>query len=101
MSDAYYETVATSELARLANALEIVDRRAELNRRYRKLIHDSRALLAQPTVRLTQARGIAKKLMVLVKAAGTTFRDELEPQQAHVLDDGLAQANELVYETGA
>ncbi len=101
MSDPYYEAVATSELARLANALEIVDRRAELNHRYRKLIHDSRTLLAQRQVRLTQARGIAKKLMVLVRAAGPDFRQVLDEQQARVLDDGLAQADELVYETGA
>lgn len=100
MSDPYGEAVVTSELARLANALEIVDRWAELNHRYRKLIHDSRALLAQQQVRLTQARGIAKKLMVLVRAAGSDFRELLDEQQARVLDDGLAQANELVYETG-
>ncbi len=99
MSDLYEEAVATSELARLANALDVVDRRAELNHRYRKLIHDSRALLAQQQVRLTQARGIAKKLMVLVRAAGSDFREQLDEQQARAIDDGLAQANELVYET--
>lgn len=99
MSDPYEEAVATSELARLANALDVVDRRAELNHRYRKLIHDSRALLAQQQVRLTQARGIAKKLMVLVRAAGSDFREQLDEQRARAIDDGLAQANELVYET--
>ena len=99
MSDPDGETVATSELARLSNALEVVDRQAELNHRYRKLIHDSRALLARRQVRITQARGIAKKLMVLVRAAGSNFREQLDEQQVRALDDGLAQANELVYET--
>ncbi|WP_243790162.1 hypothetical protein [Saccharopolyspora gloriosae] len=95
MSD---EQVPTAELARLAAALDVVDARAELNHRYRRLITDSRAALATPQVRLTQARGIAKKLMVLVKAAGPEFRDGLPPAEQAALRDGLAQADELIYQ---
>ncbi|MDR7302426.1 hypothetical protein [Haloactinomyces albus] len=90
----------TAELSRLAEALTVVDRHAELNHRYRKLIHDSRTLLANEDVRLTQARGMAKKLMVLVRAAGTDFRETLAPRNREVLDAGLAQADELVYGDG-
>lgn len=91
--------MATAELARLAAALEVVDSRAELNHRYRKLITDSRAVLARPRIRLTQARGIGKKLMVLVKAAGPDFRAELPDSERAAVDEGLEQADELVRST--
>lgn len=91
------EQVPTSELSRLAAALDVVDARAELNHRYRRLITDSREALAAPRVRLTQARGLAKKLMVLVKAAGPEFRDGLPAAEQVAVRDGLAQADELVY----
>lgn len=98
MQDPYQVRVATTELAPLAGALDVVDAHAEINHRYRKLIHDSRAMLAAADVRLTQARGMGKKLMVLVRAAGEAFRDELEVADREALDAGLKQANDLVYE---
>ncbi|SDJ79677.1 hypothetical protein SAMN04487820_102136 [Actinopolyspora mzabensis] len=81
----------------LAEAFEVVDRHAEINHRYRKLIHDSREMLAATDVRLTQARGMGKKLMVLVRAAGPDFRERLSPEQLRLLDAGLRQADDLVY----
>ncbi|SDP88267.1 hypothetical protein SAMN04487905_111181 [Actinopolyspora xinjiangensis] len=98
--DPYRLRVPTDRLSRLAEALEVVDRHAEINHRYRKLIHDSREMLAAEDVRLTQARGMGKKLMVLVRAAGPDFREELEPEQRRSLDAGLAQADELVHGGG-
>lgn len=98
MSDPFEQQVASASLGRLAAALDVVDERAELNHRYRKLITDSRAALAAPQVRLTQARGIGKKLLVLVKAAGPDFRSGLAEAEQAALDAGLAQANELIYE---
>lgn len=98
MTDPYHVAVATSELARLSAALDVVAR-ADLNDRYRKLIHDSRELLAQDRVRLTQARGIAKKLMVLSRRAGEDFRGGLDASSAAELRAGLDQADELVYES--
>lgn len=97
VDDPYHVRMPTAELSRIAEALTVVDRHAELNHRYRALIHDSRKLLADEDVRLTQARGMAKKLMVLVRAAGTNFREDLAPQDNEVLGAGLAQADELVY----
>lgn len=87
----------TNELSRLAVALDVVDARAELNHRYRRLITDSRAALEGSQVRLTQARGIAKKLMVLVKAAGPEFVDGLPEAERTAVRDGLAQADVLIY----
>lgn len=98
VTDPYHVAVATSELARLSEAFDVVER-ADLNDRYRKLIHDARNLLAQEQIRLTQARGIAKKLMVLARRAGEDFRDGLDCSSATALEAGLAQADELVYET--
>lgn len=95
--DPYHVHVPTSELSRLAEALTVVDRHAELNHRYRKLIDDSRVLLAGEEVRLTQARGIAKKLMVLVRRAGEGFRESLAERERAALDAGLGQADDLVY----
>lgn len=99
VSEPSEQQVATAELSRLAAALDVVDARAELNHRYRKLITDSRQALAARQVRLTQARGIGKKLMVLVKAAGPEFRTALDETEAAAIDAGLAQADELVYGT--
>ncbi|QUH05235.1 hypothetical protein HUO13_34650 [Saccharopolyspora erythraea] len=97
MSDPYFVLVETSELRGLVGALDVVDERAELNHRYRKLIADSRRVLEGPQVRLTQARGIAKRLMVLVKAAGPGFADGLDERERAALEDGLAQADSLVH----
>ncbi|RCW46811.1 hypothetical protein DFQ14_101150 [Halopolyspora algeriensis] len=97
VDDPYHVRMPTAGLSRLAEALNVVDEHAELNHRYRKLIHDSRELLVGEEVRLTQARGMAKKLMVLVRAAGTDFRECLTARNREVLDAGLAQADELVY----
>lgn len=82
----------------MAAALAVVDEHAEINHRYRKLLHDSQQLLASEEIRLTQARGIAKKLMVLVKAAGPGFRGELSVAEDTAVTAGLDQARELVYD---
>lgn len=95
----YVEHVATAELDRLAAALRIVDQHAQLNHRYRKLVDESKQQLTAERVRLTQARGMAKKLMVLVKAAGDELRESLDAPERDTLDAGLAQADELVYHT--
>jgi hypothetical protein len=95
--DPYFVLVSTAELADLAGALNVVDGHAELNHRYRKLIADSRQTLAGREIRLTQARGLAKRLMVLVKAAGPNFHDELPDKPRAALDAGLAQANALIF----
>ncbi|MBB5154701.1 hypothetical protein [Saccharopolyspora phatthalungensis] len=97
MRDPYLVLVSTAELADLASALEVVNGHAELNHRYRKLIAESRQTLATDEVRLTQARGLAKRLMVLVKAAGPTFREELPEAVRAELEAGLSQANTLVF----
>ena len=87
-------------LGRLAGALDVVDQYAELNHRYRKLIRDSREVLGAEGIRLTQPRGMAKRLMVLVKAAGPQLPAGSGRRQRDVLQDGLEQADELVYGTG-
>lgn len=99
MSDPYFVPVATAELTRLSSALDVLDQHAQLNHRYRKLITDSREILAAERIRLTQARGIAKKLMVLVKAAGPDFRTILNASDREALEAGLTQADELIYGT--
>lgn len=98
MSDPYHVHLATTDLSRLGPALDVLDRHAELNHRYRKLIEDSRQALAADEVRLTQARGIAKKLLVLVKASGPEFRDALGGSAREALDAGLAQADNLLHQ---
>jgi len=98
VTDPYRVLVATSELGRLSGALDVVER-AAFNDRYRKLITDSREQLAQREIRLTQARGIAKKLMVLSRRAGADFHAGLDEPSTAQLRAGLDQANELVYET--
>lgn len=95
--DPYYELVPTAELTRLAAAMQLVDSHADLNRRYRRLVDDSQQQLAHEQVRLSQARGMAKKLMVLVKACGADLRDNLTDTERDTLDAGLTQADELVY----
>lgn len=97
VQDPYHVQIATARLSRLTAALDVVDAHAELNHRYRRLITDSRTALSGEEVRLTQARGIAKKLMVLVKAAGVDFADQLPAAERRTLDAGLAQADQLVY----
>ena len=96
--DPYFVPVATAELADLRGALDVVDEHADLNHRYRKLIADSRQTLAADEIRLTQARGLAKRLLVLVKAAGPTFRDDLDEPSRRALEAGLTQANTLIFE---
>lgn len=97
VQDPYHVQVDTARLSRMSAALDVVDEHAELNHRYRRLITDSRHAMSGETVRLTQARGIAKKLMVLVKAAGTDFADRLPAAERRTLTEGLEQADELVY----
>lgn len=99
VDDPYRTRTPTAGLSRLAGALDVVDEHADLNHRYRKLIHDSRQLLTGEDVRVTQARGMAKKLMVLVRAAGADFRAGLTVRDRDALDAGLAQADELVHGT--
>lgn len=81
----------------MAGALDVLDRHAELNHRYRKLLHESREVLAAERIRLTQARGVAKRLMVLARAARPELPEDLGPGQRAALQDGLSQADELVY----
>lgn len=95
VTDPYHVLVATSGLARLSGALDVVER-ADFNDRYRKLISDSRELLGQERIRLTQARGIAKKLMVLSRRAGEDFHAGLDGPSTAQLRAGLDQADELV-----
>ena len=95
--DPYHVQVSTEGLRPLAGALDVVDRHADLNRRYRALLGDSRAVLRSERIRLTQARGVAKRLMVLVKAAGPELREVLADRERDALEDGLRQADELVY----
>ncbi|GAB2746157.1 hypothetical protein GCM10027174_20090 [Salinifilum aidingensis] len=99
MSDPREIQVATAELGELSAALDVVDERAVLNHRYRKLIHTSREELAAEHVRLSQARGIAKRLMVLARAGGEGFAESLPAEERRALDDGLAKADELVFHT--
>ncbi|MDV6014671.1 hypothetical protein F8178_19615 [Haloechinothrix sp. LS1_15] len=85
----------------MAQLLRLLDEHAELNHRYRKLITESLRTLEAERIRLTQARGIAKRLIVLVRAAGPELRSRLNEQESQVVDRGLAQANELTYEVDA
>src|SRR5690606_28841480 len=101
VADPYQVRIRTSELTGLAAALDVVAEHAELNHRYHKLIDDSRRALAAEEVRLTQARGIAKRLMVLVKAAGPNFADTLPEQSRQALNDGLMRAHGLVLHSEA
>ena len=98
MADPYFVQIATSDLAELDRTLELLGEHADLNHRYRKMLDESRELLAQPEIRLTQARGLAKRLLVLVKAAGPTFRDDLDEPSRRALEAGLTQANTLIFE---
>jgi hypothetical protein len=94
--DPYHIAVPTSSLSPLRDALEVLDQHAELNHRYRKLIEESREVLAAEEIRLTQARGIAKRLLVLVKAAGPDFAGELEASERSRLRSGLDQGDDLI-----
>ncbi|QGK71567.1 hypothetical protein GIY23_20435 [Allosaccharopolyspora coralli] len=96
MQDPTTPLVATADLDGLAGAFTVLDTHAELNHRYRKLIEDSYAQLAAERVRLTQARGMAKKVQVLVRAAGPEFRDTLGEPERTALDAGLTQAETLI-----
>jgi hypothetical protein len=91
--------MATAGLSSLAEALRIVDARADLNRRYRKLIDDAREVLDSTEIRVTQARGIAKKLLVPTKAAGPDLVATLAAQERERLDAGLTQARDLIRES--
>jgi len=94
----YLELVPTSELSRISTAMELMDRHVDLGPRYHKLITESRQQLTGTEVRLTQARGIAKKLMVLAKASGDDLRNRLSDTENSTLDAALEQADELVYQ---
>ncbi|WP_235877999.1 hypothetical protein [Saccharopolyspora karakumensis] len=96
MLDPYFVQVATSELADLTRALELLDR-ADLNHRYRKMLDESRQLLTADQIRLTQARGLAKRLMVLIKAAGPDFPATLDDEAREILRAGEAKADDLVF----
>ncbi|GAB3676482.1 hypothetical protein [Saccharopolyspora tripterygii] len=97
MQDPYFVQVDTAELADLTRALELLDAEAPLNHRYRKMLTESREQLAAPQIRLTQARGLAKRLMVLIKAAGPEFPGTLTADALDTLKAGEAQANDLVF----
>ncbi|GAA2330160.1 hypothetical protein GCM10009854_01190 [Saccharopolyspora halophila] len=97
MEDPYYVQIATSDLAELARALEILDEHADLNHRYRKMLDESRQMLSADEVRLTQARGLAKRLMVLLKAAGQEFPDALNGELRTALDAARDRADSLVF----
>ncbi|KAA5833371.1 hypothetical protein ABT337_19655 [Saccharopolyspora hirsuta] len=98
MPDPYFVQVSTAELADLRRALEVVDQHAELDHRYRRMLADSQRTLTAEEIRLTQARGLAKRLLVLVKAAGPDFRSTLPAAAQAALDTGSAQANALIYD---
>jgi hypothetical protein len=95
--DPYFVQVETSELADLTRALELLDSRADLNHRYRKMLDESRQLLTADQIRLTQARGLAKRLMVLIKAAGPDFPATLDDEAREILRAGEAKADDLVF----
>ncbi|GAB3374086.1 MULTISPECIES: hypothetical protein [Amycolatopsis] len=96
MGDPYLRSVRTAELTALARAIRIVDDHGDLNHRYEALIDDSQVVLDSNRIRLTQARGLAKRLVVLAKAAGTEMRAQLTRTERDVLDAGLAQADGLI-----
>ncbi|RRO13011.1 hypothetical protein EIL87_25470 [Saccharopolyspora rhizosphaerae] len=97
MLDPYHVQVDTTDLAELTRALQLLDTHADLNDRYRKMLHESLAQLAEPQIRLTQARGLAKRLMVLLKAAGPDLEADLPPEARVTLEAGRAQADDLVF----
>lgn len=97
MADPYSAQIATSDLAELDRALELLGEHADLNHRYRKMLDESRELLAQPQIRLTQARGLAKRLMVLIKAAGEDLPEQLPADTRAELDAGRRRADSLVF----
>lgn len=78
--------------------MQILDAHADINHRYRKLIHESLRDLDKQHVRLTLARGIAKRLIVLSRAAGAAVREQLTAGEAETLDTALAKADRLVYQ---
>nr|WP_228046570.1 hypothetical protein [Saccharopolyspora sp. HNM0983] len=78
----------------LARALRALDEHAELNHRYRAMLTESRELLAAPEIRLTQARGLAKRLVVLCRAAGPVA--EFPAHAADALRAGQQQAESLI-----
>ncbi|RKT85003.1 hypothetical protein SAMN05421805_108254 [Saccharopolyspora antimicrobica] len=98
MPDPYFVQVDTAELADLGRAFDVVDQHAELDHRYRKMLADSQRTLTAAEVRLTQARGLAKRLLVLIKAAGPDFPDALPAAARTALDAGSAQANALIFD---
>lgn len=94
MPDPYTTQVDTRRLEPLAEALRALDEHAELNHRYRKMLTETRELLTAPEIRLTQARGAAKRLVVLCRAAGPV--DEFPAYAADALRAGQEQADELI-----
>lgn len=98
MPDPYFVQVSTAELADLGRAFDVVDQHAELDHRYRKMLADSQRTLTATEIRLTQARGLAKRLLVLIKAAGPDFPAALPAAARAALDAGSAQANALIFD---
>lgn len=94
MADPYTTLVDTSRLEPLAAALRALDEHAELNHRYRKMLTETRELLRTPEIRLTQARGAAKRLVVLCRAAGAV--DEFPGHAADAVRAGQEQADSLI-----
>lgn len=88
--------IATSGLVPLSSALRVLEARAELNHRYRRLIDESLATLSAGHIRRTQARGVAKKVVVLARTAGPGLRSTLAVAERDALDAGVAQAEELI-----
>lgn len=94
VADPYTTLVDTRRLGPLAEALRALDEHAELNHRYRTMLTETRELLTAPEIRLTQARGVAKRLVVLSRAAGSA--DELPAHAADAVRAGRVQADALI-----
>ena len=62
---------------------------------------ERRARLDGNRIRLTQVRGLAKRLVVLAKAAGPEMRARLTRAERGLLDVGLAQADGLIRTAGS
>ncbi|AUS77679.1 hypothetical protein C1701_04080 [Actinoalloteichus sp. AHMU CJ021] len=81
-------TEETPDLSPLETAMELLDRHATLNDRYRRLIADARPVFVDPAPRGSQVRGVAKKLIVLVRAARAELDRVLAPEQVAAVERG-------------
>lgn len=68
--------------------MELLDRHATLNDRYRRLVSDARPVFVEPAPRTSQVRGVAKKLIVLVRAARGELDRVLTPDQVAAVERG-------------